>query len=754
MNLDNKLLPIFYDIKSPLFPGARVEIKLGDPEKWEQQKTLINNYGHFVSGFLHSGDSNTILGSIVKIDSVDEKNSLIHGTVIARVSVEEVDINGEAFRLAKVADKPYEQYDINDLHTAIIYTNNQLEKLRVINDGNHRFGSVVNVDMKDVHGWIDKIAPLFRKGAENIFLANSALERLQHTSTALKLELEYQRFAKEFHDKVEESIQENQKEYFLREQLKIINEELYGSENEIEEYEEKIKALPAPPVVHERLDKELRKLANTQPSTPESYVIRNYLDTVLSLPWDKYSKENSSLAYARKVLDEDHYGIEKVKERILEFLAVRRLAPDKKGNIICFVGPPGVGKTSIVRSIAKALGREYIRTSLGGMHDEAEIRGHRKTYIGSMVGRIISCIKTVGTMNPVFLLDEVDKLSSDYKGDPASALLEVLDPEQNKAFQDNYLELPFDLSKVLFITTANNKHGISAPLLDRMEIIEMSGYTLEEKTEIALRHLLPKQLKEHGIKPNRIVLTREALSAVISGYTREAGVRKLEQCIATICRKVAFNFSPSRQPVTTISAEDVEKHLGLPRYKRDDIRKDARAGVVTGLAWTEFGGTTLEVECALSSGKGEMTLTGNLGEVMKESARIAYSLARSLAEKYDIDKEKFANTNIHIHAPEGAVPKDGPSAGIALTTAILSAYSGRPVKTDVAVTGEVTLTGRVLAIGGVKEKLLGALQADITKVILPIQNTKEVAELPDTIKGKVQTVFVSDIEQALRELLI
>lgn len=753
MNTD-KVLPVFSEIKSPLFLGARVELKLGEPEKWEEQKTLIKNYGHFVSGFLHN-DNDTVLGSIVKIDSVDEKNNIILGTVIGRVAVEEVENgNSETLRMAKVVDKPYEEYDINDLHSAIIYTNNLIEKLRIINDGNHRFGSVPNIDMKDVHGWINKIAPLFRKGAENIFLASSALDRLQYVSSALKSELEYQRIAKEFHDKVEESIQENQKEYFLREQLKVINEELYGSENEIEEYEEKIKALPASEIVHERLEKELRKFANTQPSTPESYVLRNYLDTVLSLPWNKYSRENSSLKYARKVLDEDHYGIEKVKERIIEFLAVKRLAPDRKGNILCFVGPPGVGKTSIVRSIAKALGREYIRTSLGGMHDEAEIRGHRKTYIGSMVGRIISCIKTVGTMNPVFLLDEIDKLSADYKGDPASALLEVLDPEQNKAFQDNYLELPFDLSKVLFITTANNMNGISAPLLDRMEIIEMSGYTIEEKSEIAIRHLLPKQLKEHGIKPNKIVLSHKILEQIISGYTREAGVRRLEQCIAKICRKVACNYTATKQPVTVVEPSDVEKYLGVPRYKGDDLRKDAKAGVVTGLAWTEYGGTTLEIECALMTGKGELTLTGNLGDVMKESAHIALSLVKSLADKYDVDMTKFENTNIHIHAPEGAVPKDGPSAGIALTTAILSAYSGKLVRADVAVTGEVTLTGRVLAIGGVKEKLLGALQAGINKIVLPSQNSKEVAELPDTIKNKVEISFVTDIEEAFKELFV
>lgn len=753
MNADNKLLPIFSDIKSPLFLGARVELKLAESERWEKHKTLIGNYGHFVSGFLHNGE-NIIVGSIVKIDSLDDKNKIISGTVIGRVKVEEVDSDISDMRFAKVVDKPYEEYDLNDLHTAIVFINNQLDKLRAINEGNHRFGSAPNVDLKDVHGWIDKIAPLFRKGAESIFLADTAIERLQYVGSALKQELEYQRFAKEFHDKVEESIQENQKEYFLREQLKVINEELYGTENEIEEYEGKIEASAAPQDVKERLNKELRKLANTQPSTPESYVLRNYLDTVLTLPWNKYSKENTSIKYARKVLDEDHYGIEKVKERILEFLAVRKLAPDKKGNIICFVGPPGVGKTSIVRSIAKALGREYIRTSLGGMHDEAEIRGHRKTYIGSMVGRIISCIKTVGTMNPVFLLDEIDKLSSDYKGDPASALLEVLDPEQNKAFQDNYLEMPFDLSKVLFITTANNKYNISAPLLDRMEIIDMSGYTIEEKTEIALRHLLPKQLKEHGIKSKRIVLSRKVLEEIIFGYTREAGVRQLEQCIAALCRKAAFNYTATKQPILHIKSEELEKMLGLPKYKKDDLRKEARAGVVTGLAWTEFGGSTLEVECALMSGKGELTLTGNLGDVMKESARIALSLARTLADTYSIDKRRFENTNVHIHAPEGAVPKDGPSAGIALTAAIVSAYSGRLVKNDVAVTGEVTLTGRVLAIGGVKEKFLGALAAGINKIVVPQYNEKEVLELPDTIKSKVTVVFVTDINEALKELLV
>ncbi len=753
MDSSNKLFPIFSDIKSPLFLGAKVEVKLNEPELWERQKTLIGNYGHFVSGFLHKTDK-LIVGSIVKIELLDDKSKSILGTVIKRVEIEEVDSHVSEMRFAKVVDKPYEEYNLNELHTAIVYTNNQLEKLRVLNDGNHRFGSAPNVDLKDVHGWIDRIAPLFRKGAEEIFLADSALDRLQHVSSALRREAEYQRLAMEFHEKVEESMQRSHKEYFLREQLKIINEELYGTENEIEEYEGKINASEAPEAVVEKLKKELRKLANTQPSTPESYVLRNYLDTVLALPWNKFSKENTSLKYAQKVLDEDHYGIEKVKERILEFLAVRKLAPDRKGNIICFVGPPGVGKTSIVRSIAKALGREYIRTSLGGMHDEAEIRGHRKTYIGSMVGRIVNCIKTVGTMNPVFLLDEIDKLSSDYKGDPASALLEVLDPEQNKAFQDNYLEMPFDLSKVLFITTANSKHNISAPLLDRMEIIEMSGYTLEEKTEIALRHLLPKQLKEHGIRPKRIVLSREVLAHIITGYTREAGVRQLEQCIAAICRKAAFNYTVAKQPILNIKVNELQKLLGLPKYKKDDLRNESRAGVVTGLAWTEFGGSTLEVECALMSGKGELTLTGNLGDVMKESAQIALSLARSLADDYGIDRARFENTNVHIHAPEGAVPKDGPSAGIALTAAIVSAYSGRLVRSDVAVTGEVTLTGRVLTIGGIKEKFLGALSAGIAKVVVPRHNEKEVLELPETIRNKISIAYVADIKDALKELLI
>ncbi len=754
---NQRLVPVFYDIAGPLFPGAFVAIKGNEDADFFKYASVCAESGYFVAGAIKVGELSYV-GTLMVVDNME--TAFIEGKLRGRAEERVRFIEGEmrnGFMFVLPSPAPYTECSIDDIKPTITVVNAFLDKLKTVVGTDSPFAKEDFVDVNNINNWIDGFVPLLsRCDKSKIFVEDDTLTRLRLTAVGIQMQLDYETAKKDFEEKVNQSIQESQRDYFLREQLRVCNEELYGAESEIEDYEKKIRAVKAPKVVKDKLMKELRKLANTQSSSPESYVQRNYLDSVLDLPWGKRSKENVSIDRAREILDEDHYGIEKVKERIIEFLAVKKLAPDKKGNILCFIGPPGVGKTSIVRSIAKAMGREYYRASLGGVHDEAEIRGHRKTYIGSMAGRIMSGITKVGTMNPVFLLDEIDKVGQDFKGDPSSALLEVLDPEQNKGFVDNFLEIPFDLSDVLFITTANSAQTIAAPLLDRMEIIEMSGYTIEEKTEIAMRHLIPKQAEAHGVK-ELVNIAPDAIKAVIDGYTREAGVRKLEQQLAALIRKVAVKLASenkNERKLINVSADEIEGYLGIPKYRGDELRKSASVGAITGLAWTEYGGVTLELECRLIEGKGDVIITGNLGKVMEESAKLAVSVVKSLAEEYHVDKELFKKYDVHIHAPEGAVPKDGPSAGIALTTVILSAFAQRKVTAEKALTGEITLWGRVLPIGGVKEKCLGALQAGITTVLLPVANKKDYAELPETIKSKVKVTFVENIEQVLKEMLL
>jgi ATP-dependent Lon protease len=487
----------------------------------------------------------------------------------------------------------------------------------------------------------------------------------------------------------------------------------------------------------------------------EATVVRNYLDWLLSMPWGNITEDDLELKNAEKILDRDHFGLEKPKERILEFLAVKKLAEDIKGPIICFTGPPGVGKTSLARSIAEAMGREFVRMSLGGMRDEAEIRGHRKTYIGSMPGKILQSLKKAGSMNPVFLLDEIDKLGMDFRGDPASALLEVLDPEQNSTFMDHYLELEFDLSKVFFITTANSVDGIPKPLLDRMELIHVNGYTEREKFGIAKNFLLPKQLKEHKLDDERVKIADTAIYSTIRGYTKEAGVRNLERELASIVRKCAKKVveKPETKSVR-VNKGNIEKYLGIPRFRQEDIPNEKEIGVATGLAWTPYGGDILQIEVATYKGKGNMQITGKLGDVMQESVKTAFTVVKSCASKYDIDDKVFSEKDIHVHVPEGAVPKDGPSAGITMTTAILSALSGREVRCDVAMTGEITLRGRVLAIGGVKEKVLAAHRAGVKEVILPKANDKDLTEIPADVKNIVRFHLVEHISEVLEIVIL
>ena len=552
--------------------------------------------------------------------------------------------------------------------------------------------------------------------------------------------------------KTHEDINQQQKEYFLQQQIKTIQEELGGNINELEikELREKASRKKWPAEVAQVFEKELRKLERLHPQSPDYSVQTQYVQNIVNLPWNEYSKDNFNLSHAQKVLDRDHYGLEKVKERIIEHLAVLKLKGDMNSPIICLSGPPGVGKTSLGRSIAEALRRKYVRVSLGGLHDEAEIRGHRRTYIGAMCGRIIQNIQKAGTSNPVFILDEIDKITNDFKGDPASALLEVLDPEQNNAFHDNYLDIDYDLSKVMFIATANNLNTISQPLLDRMELIEVSGYIMEEKVEIAAKHLVPKQMDVHGLKKGSVKFLKKTLQVIVEAYTRESGVRELDKKIAKIMRKLARKVASDEPIPTSIKPEDLYEYLGAVEYSRDKYQGNDYAGVVTGLAWTAVGGEILFVESSLSKGKGsKLTLTGNLGDVMKESAMLALEYIHAHAAQFNINEELFENWNVHVHVPEGAIPKDGPSAGITMVTSLVSAFTQRKVKKNLAMTGEITLRGKVLPVGGIKEKILAAKRAGIKELILCKENETDINEIkPEYLKGLVFP-YVSDIQQVV-----
>lgn len=594
--------------------------------------------------------------------------------------------------------------------------------------------------------------PLDYPQKQEVLSEIDSLKRIQKLVDILGKEVKLLQLEEDINDRVQSQIDENQKEYYLHEQLKAINAELGEGDNpasEADGYREKILKLHLDADSEKKLLNECDRLKYVQPSSPESAVSRNYLDKILELPWHIYSKENLNIDNARRILDRDHYGLKDVKERILEFIAVRKLSPNIKGQIICLVGPPGVGKTSVAKSLAKALNRKYERISLGGVHDEAEIRGHRKTYIGAMPGSIIEAVIRTKTSNPLILLDEIDKLASDYKGDPSSALLEALDPEQNNTFRDHYIEIPFDLSKVLFVTTANDKNEIPAPLLDRMEVIELFSYTHEEKFNIAKKHLIPKQLKENGIKASQLHFTDNAIHSIIDGYTREAGVRTLERTFAKVMRKVAVKITEGYTGKISVKPTGLEAYLGPKKYKPESQGHKDEVGVVNGLAWTSVGGEMLKVEAVKMPGTGKLELTGSLGDVMKESARTAYSYIRSISEALPLDMDFYKNTDIHIHFPEGAVPKDGPSAGIAITTAVVSALTGIPVRADIAMTGEVTLTGNVLPIGGLKEKTMAAYRNGIKTVLIPEENVSDLKEIDDAVKENVDFISVSKADEVL-----
>ena len=615
------------------------------------------------------------------------------------------------------------------------------------------------LEQEEVQKVIDQIAvnlPMRYEDKQKILEAVTLEERYEVLGMILSNEIEIMQIRVDLNQKVKQRVDKNQRDYILREQLKVIREELGDQDtiSEADQFREQVEKLKASKEVKERIKKEIDRFKNTAGSQAEAGVMRSYIETLLSLPWDKTSRDNKNLKKAKEILEEDHYGLEKVKERIMEFLAVRTLTKKGDSPILCLAGPPGTGKTSIARSVARALGKEYVRMSLGGVRDEAEIRGHRRTYIGAMPGRIANGLIQAGVKNPLMLLDEIDKVSSDYKGDTSSALLEVLDAEQNSKFRDHYVEIPLDLSEVLFIATANDLQTIPRPLLDRMEIIEINSYTENEKEHIAKEHLIPKQIRIHGLKEHQLTIDNEALKEMITGYTKEAGVRNLERKIGEICRKTARKILEEKQEKVEVTKENLEEFLGRAKFTYQKKNQSDEIGIVRGLAWTSVGGDTLQIEVNLMPGKGEFLLTGQLGDVMKESAQAGISYIRSVAEEYHIESEFFQKHDLHIHIPEGAVPKDGPSAGITMATAMLSAITKIPVKANVAMTGEITLRGRVLPIGGLKEKLLAAKSAGIEKVLIPMENQADVVEMDKEITEGLEIVPVSTMKEVLEHALV
>ena len=706
------------------------------------------------------------VGTICKVKQMiklpgDTVRVLVEG--ISRGTIEEINQDKGYFE-AVIDEIVYNKDEIvNDMEVEALIRNVLESFEEYINIGN-RVSPEILVSLEEIENpdrFVDTIASniyLKPEQKQQILEEFDIAKRLELLYSILLEEIDILKIEKKITLRVKKQMNKVQKEYYLREQLKAIQKEL-GEEEDIssesQEYREKLKKIKAPKETKAKIQKEIDKFSRISPASPDISVSRNYLDTIFSLPWNKETKDKLDIKKAKEVLDKEHYGMEKVKERILEFLAVRSLSKSLKGPIICLVGPPGVGKTSIAKSIAASLNRKFVRISLGGVRDEAEIRGHRRTYVGAIPGRIINGVKEAGTKNPVFLLDEIDKMASDYKGDISSAMLEVLDPEQNKNFVDHYLEIPFDLSKILFVTTANSLSTIPGPLLDRMEIIELSGYIEEEKLNIAQKYLLVKQIEENGLKEDFVKIDDETMRDIISYYTREAGVRTLERTIGKICRKIAKKYveDPTLTEVV-VKKEDLEEYLGKDKYTFDLAGVKPEIGMVTGLAWTAVGGVTLNVEVNVLKGKGQVVLTGQLGDVMKESAQTAISYIRSISDRFDIPDDFYQTKDIHIHIPEGATPKDGPSAGVTMATAVISALTKIPVRCDVAMTGEITLRGRVLPVGGIKEKLLAAHRAGIKKVLLPEECKAQLDEIPQNVKDQMEFVLVKHLDEVLEHALV
>lgn len=708
-----------------------------------------------IGGKAKDGDVGIIteVEQFIYVPEDNEGAILMYKTGTRRIYVHEIENDG-IVSIASIASCPF--YNNGDEYTLRTYFERAQELFRnlstIIKGIN---GQAIRLEYDSIDTDIDAIVIWLKTADKYLFFTTLDTEtRLKEFCKALDMEVYAMGLDVQVSQKVRDSMDQSQREYYIREQIRALSDEL-GDEDEEGAYLAKIDALNTTDANKEKFRREVRRLKRTAPASPDMALIKNYLDTIIELPWGVYTEDNDDLKIAQKVLDEDHYGIKEVKERLIEALAVRKLSKEGRSPIICLVGPPGIGKTSIAKSIARAMNKKYVRLSFGGVRDEAEIRGHRKTYVGAMPGRIITSIQSAGSMNPIFLMDEIDKMASDYKGDPASALLEVLDPAQNVNFRDHFLEVPFDLSKVLFITTANTLDTISRPLLDRMEVIEMTGYTTPEKMEIALRYIIPRAIEQNGVDPNWLSISKDAVQEIIDYYTREAGVRGLEKQINKVVRKVARIFvEKPRARKIKINKDNIKDFLGEPIVAPSKGAREDEVGIVTGLAWSAVGGDTMDVEVGYSKGKGNLVLTGNLGDVIKESAKIALSYLRIHCKEYGIMPEFFEKNDIHIHMPEGAVPKDGPSAGITLCTAICSALTGNKVYGNVAMTGELSLRGKVLAIGGLKEKTLAALREGVVKVFLPEDNRKDYKELPDIVKEKIEFVFVKNVDEVLKSAII
>ncbi len=703
------------------------------------------------------------IGTVCKIKQIikmpgDAIRVLVEGKY--RAEIEEYTNNDKYF---EVVVKEIVEQDIKDDIEVIAYFESLKKAFRKFTKaaGDDSPEMVNNIkNEKNPYEFVNVVAsylPLTEEKKQEILQTIDIKKRIEMLLVSIENEIKVIKVQKKLAGKMKKSVDDSQKEFYLREQLKFIQEEL-GEDDEdrsvIKGFEEKIKKKKLPKEVKEKVEKELSRLKRTSVTSTEGNTIQSYLEWVLDIPWGKYSRERLDIAKVEEVLNEEHYGLEDVKERIIEYLSVKKISGSLKGPILCLVGPPGVGKSSIAKSIAKAINRHFVRISLGGLKDEAEIRGHRRTYVAAIPGRIVYGLKEAKSLNPLILLDEIDKLSTDYKGNPADALLEVLDSEQNKTFRDNYLELPVDLSKTMFITTANSLDTIPRPLLDRMETVEVSGYTYEEKFHIAKNHLIPKLFKEYNIDTDKVIIKDEAIREVVDGYTRESGVRSLERALGKLIRKALAEMLKGGKESITINKKKVEKLLGARMFTFDEIKKEDKVGVVTGLAWTAYGGDTLYIETIVMDGTGKLQLTGKLGDVMQESAKAAYSYVRSNARKYGIDSEFYKNKDIHIHVPEGAVPKDGPSAGVTMITSLVSALSGRKVKGNVAMTGEITLTGKVLPIGGLKEKSLAAFRAGVDTIIIPKENAKDVEKIPASIKNKITIIEAERVDTVLENALV
>jgi len=701
------------------------------------------------------------LCSVKSFLKTDSENAKLVLAALSRVVITKFTYKSDGILTVSAIEKAHEPSVINQSREFINSAKKLFKELAKL-DGRFQSGAVTQASLSSHPGIAcDLIANVaIHKTADRLALLEELDlgARLELLISMLEREMQFLSLRRDITGKVKQSFDKNQRDYFLREQMRVIGEELGDDSSEGTDFLKKVDESGMPKDVAEKARKEIKRLERLNPMSPELSVTRNYLENLLELPWSAETTDEADLVKAREVLDADHYGMKEVKDRIIEHIAVMQLNKKLSGQILCFVGPPGVGKTSIAESIARSLGRKFVRVSLGGVKDESEIRGHRKTYIGSMPGKIIAGMKKAGTVNPVFLFDEIDKMSSDHKGDPASAMLEVLDPVQNKTFVDHYMEVPYDLSRVLFICTANDEAGIPWALTDRLEIIHLSSYMLVEKIKIAKKFLLPKISKEHGLKEGQIACKDETLTFLIENYTREAGVRELSRVISGLCRKIALRvvsgeIAPDER--VKLTEESVLEMLGKQKFFKDDLDKHAAVGVVNGLSYTSAGGDILKLEVVLTpGGKGELKLTGNLGNVMKESAQLALSITKSLAADYGIDVSAFRKNDIHIHVPGGAVPKDGPSAGVALTVALVSAFSGKPVRGDIALTGEITLSGKVLEIGGVREKVLSAYRYGIDNVIMPVQNERSLEKVPEEVKEKLHFVFANNIKDVLGSMLV